>query len=262
MKIALGQLDMGFEEKEKAMEICSQMIAEAGDLKADLIVFPEMTLTGFTMKPAIYGENIASSESIAFFQKEAKKNHIAICFGITISENEVFTNRSLVLDAEGTILADYGKLHLFFGPETKRYSGGDELQYCQIDGVPLSPFVCYDLRFPEPFLIASDKSHIITVIACWPEARREHWMTLLRARAIENQCFIIGVNRTGVAGKLNYVGDSMVISPNGDILAHVKEKDSLTIVDIQPEEVVALREQFPQKGDRRPDLYIKLASQD
>ena len=88
-----------------------------------------------------------------------------------------------------------------------------------VDGVRVTPFVCYDLRFPEPFRLAADDTDLFAVVANWPEARREHWRTLLRARAIENHCYVAGVNRVGDGGKLHYAGDSAVISPWGEVLA-------------------------------------------
>jgi predicted amidohydrolase len=258
MKIAIGQIDMGFGEKEKTMELCSHLMTVAGEKGADLVVFPEMTLTGFTMHPKVYGEERKNSKSIAFFQAEAKKNGVAVCFGLAVHEYDVSTNRCIIIDENGSILADYGKIHLFFGAETKRYNGSNEVQFCKVKDIPLSPFICYDLRFPEPFQIASEKSHIITVIANWPSLRREHWITLLKARAIENQCFLIGVNRSGEGGKLSYSGDSLIVSPTGEVIAHVEDGSELTIVEINPSEVDAARENFPLKSDRKPELYHTL----
>ena len=259
MKIAIGQIDMGFEEKEKTMALCSRLLQEAQEKGVDLVVFPEMTLAGFTLNPAVYGENRADSKSIAFFQTEAKKNGVSICFGLPVHENGVSTNHCIVLNENGEILADYAKIHPFsYGAESKHYIGGSEMQFCEVKGVPLSPFICYDLRFPEPFQIASEKSHIITVIANWPASRREHWMTLLKARAIENQCFLIGVNRSGEGGGLSYSGDSMIVSPTGEVLAHAEGGNGLTFAEIDPSEVTKIREGFPLKADRKPELYHAL----
>lgn len=259
MKIAIGQIDMGFEEKEKAMGLCSRLMAEAGERGADLVVFPEMTLTGFTMKPKEYGEEREYSKSIAFFQAEAKKNNLAVCFGMAVNRDDTSTNCAIVIDENGNLIADYEKIHLFFGGETKRYRSGNDVQFCQVKGVTLSPFICYDLRFPEPFQIASQQSHIITVIANWPAHRRDYWMTLLKARAIENQSFVIGVNRTGEGGKLSYTGDSMIVSPTGEVIVHAESDNGIVMAEIDPSQVDALRKKFPQKADRRPQLYQALS---
>lgn len=259
MKIGLGQIDMGFEEKEAAMHLCSHLLAEANQKAVDLVVFPEMTLTGFTMNPQEFGEERAQSQTIAFFQEEARKNSVAICFGLPVHENGVSTNHCIVVDENGTLLADYAKIHPFsYGAEAKHYIGGEEIQFCQIKGVSLTPFICYDLRFPEIFQIASEKSRIITVIANWPTSRREHWMTLLQARAIENQCFLIGVNRTGNGGGLSYNGDSMLISPSGEIISHIEKDSGLFTAEIDLAAVSSLRESFPLKADRKPALYYAL----
>ena len=138
-----------------------------------------------------------------------------------------------------------------------KFSGGDELAFCQVDGVPLSPFVCYDLRFPEIFQAASKKSLVMTVIANWPVARVGHWKTLLQARAIENQSFIVGVNRSGKDRTLTYSGNSMLVSPTGEILAHLTGGNELAVVEIDPKDAEAYRAEFPLKADRKEDLYSR-----
>ena len=262
MRIALGQIDMGFEEKEKAMALCSQLMAEAKVKGVDFVVFPEMTLTGFSLNPETYGENRKDSKTMAFFREEAKKNGVAVCYGLPVHEDGVSTNHCILLNENGEQLADYAKIHPFsFGAEAEHYIGGSELQFCEVKGVPISPLICYDLRFPEPFQVLSEKSKVITVIASWPTTRREHWMTLLKARAIENQCFIIGVNRSGDGGGLSYIGDSMAVSPTGEVLAHVEGGNGITVVDIDLAEVDAYRSTFPVKADRKVELYHALWKQ-
>lgn len=259
MKTAIAQIDMGFEDKPSAMALCSQLMVDAKKEGADFIVFPEMTLTGFTMQPEHLGENRTESETIAFFKKEAKKNSMAVCFGLPVYEQEIATNHCIILDKNGEELADYAKIHPFsYGAEAEHYVGGNALQFCEVADIPVSPLICYDLRFPEPFQILSEKSKVITVIASWPTPRREHWMTLLKARAIENQCFIIGVNRSGEGGGLSYNGDSMVISPLGEVLAHMDGGSGITVVDIDPAEADGYRASFPVKADRKPELYHAL----
>ncbi|MDO4531301.1 MAG: nitrilase-related carbon-nitrogen hydrolase [Bacillota bacterium] len=262
MKIAIAQLDMGFEEKEKAMALCASGMQEAKKKGADFIVFPEMTLTGFTMQPEVYGENRTDSRTIAFFREEAEKNGIAVCFGLPVHEAGVSTNHCIIIDETGRVLADYAKIHPFsFGAEAKHYVGGDSLSFCEIKGVPVSPLICYDLRFPEPFQVLSEKSRVITVIASWPTPRREHWMTLLKARAIENQCFIVGVNRGGEGGGLSYNGDSMIVSPLGEVLVHLDGGSGMAIAEIDLSEAESYRSSFPVKADRKPLLYHALWEQ-
>ncbi len=258
MKVALAQLDMGFENKSAAMDTCIQMIANAKAQYADLIVFPEMTLTGFTMSPQIYGEKAENSPTVSFFQQQAKQNAIAIVFGVIFLTENTAKNHSIVIDKTGKIVADYTKIHPFsYGAEAKYYTGGDQLSFCSLEGVTLSPFICYDLRFPEIFQAASKKSHLITVIANWPIARIAQWKILLQARAIETQSFIIGVNRSGKDRTLTYTGDSMLVSPTGEILAHLTKQNEVSVVDIDPEQAAEYRKTFPLKSDRKEALYCR-----
>lgn len=261
MKIGLGQIDMGFEEPERAKALCRELLAGAGRDGVDFVVFPEMTLAGFTLRPETYGEQREGSPTIAFFREEARKNGTAICFGLPVHENGVSTNHSIILSKTGELLADYAKIHPFsYGAEARHYTGGSEIVSCLLDGVPISPFICYDLRFPEIFQIASRQSWLITVIANWPVSRIAHWKALLQARAIENQCFIVGVNRCGSGGGLDYSGDSMLFSPSGALVAHAAPGSSITVAEINPEDIPALRGKFPFKADRRPELYHALAA--
>lgn len=259
MRIGLGQLDMGFEDKTYGKKLCEEMIHSAAKEQVDFLVFPEMTLTGFTAKTKEFGELFLESETIEFFKKKAIRYHITICFGLPIIKDEQAENHCVILSETGEIVADYAKIHPFsLGTEAKFYKGGNAIVSCSIKDFTVSPFICYDLRFPEIFQVASSKSTLLVVIANWPVSRREDWSVLLKARAIENQAFVIGVNRTGNGGSLEYFGDSMVISPRGKMLAQSKEGTNLTIMDIFPEEALTCRRKFPLKTDRKPHLYAKL----
>lgn len=257
MRVGLGQLDMGFENKAYGKKLCEEIILLAAKKQVDFLVFPEMTLTGFTVKIKEFGEPSHKSETMNFFKKQAALHNMAICFGLPVINFDKAENHCVIVSKTGKLLGDYAKIHPFsFGTESEFYVGGNALVSCEINGFTLTPFICYDLRFPEIFQIASQKSTLLVVIANWPDARREDWKILLRARAIENQSFVVGVNRTGDGGGLHYFGDSMVISPRGKILAHAKE--GLTTVDISFEEALRCRSKFPLKSDRRPKLYDML----
>ncbi|MCI6191042.1 MAG: carbon-nitrogen family hydrolase, partial [Clostridium sp.] len=126
---------------------------------------------------------------------------------------------------------------------------------CKVGEASITPFICYDLRFPEIFQIASKKSEIIIVIASWPKEREEHWVTLLKARAIENQCFIIGVNRVGEGDGLEYSGASLIFDPLGNSLNEKINKEELIIKDINLSSIKEVREKINIKRDRREKLY-------
>lgn len=259
MRIGLGQLDMGFEDKTYGEKLCEKIIHTAAKEQVDFLIFPEMTLTGFTEKTKEFGELFLESKSIEFFKKNAIRYHMAICFGLPILKDEKAENHCVILSETGELVADYAKIHPFsLGTEAKFYKGGNSIVSCSIKDFIVSPFICYDLRFPEIFQAASQKSTLLVVIANWPVSRREDWSILLKARAIENQAFVIGVNRTGKGGRLEYFGDSMVLSPRGKILAQSKEGTNLTIMDILPEEAFTCRRKFPLKADRKPELYANL----
>lgn len=258
MNIGLGQIDIVWEDKDKNMVQCAKMIEEAKTKGIDFLLFPEMTLTGFSMNTQTLGETLDNAPTLVFFKEMAKKYAIAICFGMIIRNGDKSENHCMIVDETGELVADYAKIHPFsYGAESDHYTGGDSLAFCTIKDVPISPLVCYDLRFPEVFQACSAKSNVITVIANWPTQRRCHWIALLKARAIENQCFIIGVNRAGTGDGLNYTGDSMVVSPYGEILVHAPEGPGLTVAICDEAMALKYREEFPLKADRKPALYTR-----
>ena len=121
--------------------------------------------------------------------------------------------------------------------------------------ITITPFICYDLRFPEIFQIASKKSDLICVAANWPKEREKHWITLLTARAIENQCYIAGINRIGSGDGIDYSGCSMIIDPEGNILNNINNDEGIIISDIYEDKVKDIRRKFTLKRDRRESLY-------
>lgn len=260
MKVALAQLDIAWENKEENKKRCDDMIKQAKEQYVELIVFPEMTLTGFSMDTNKLGETFENSATITFFQQKAKQYHIAIVFGLIIKMGEKSENHCIMVNENGEIITDYAKIHPFsYGAESKYYSGGNDVVFGNIKEIPISTLICYDLRFPEIFQACSEKSHIITVIANWPMQRRCHWVSLLKARAIENQCYILGVNRCGSGDGLDYSGDSMIIDPYGEVVAWAKQScQTLVVADIDDTIVSKYREEFPLKKDRKPSLYRQL----
>jgi predicted amidohydrolase len=127
-----------------------------------------------------------------------------------------------------------------------------------MNDIIVSPFVCYDLRFPELFQIASRKAHLITIAASWPAERKEHWITLLKARAIENQCYIAGVNRIGEGNKVQYEGNSIIVNPYGEIISEAILGEGIVSANVETSAVEKYRKDFPLKKDRRVELYKQL----
>lgn len=161
-----------------------------------------------------------------------------------------------ILASPGGEISRYAKIHPFSpAGEARHYAAGDRVVTWPVDGVRVTPFICYDLRFPDAFRVAAADTDLYAVVANWPDARREHWRTLLRARAIENQCYVAGVNRIGEGGKLRYAGDSAVIDPMGRVLVEGADDDLILFADIEPETVAEARARFPFLSDRRPAAY-------
>lgn len=259
MKISLAQTDIIWEDK-KANEITAgKMIAQAAEAGSELIVFPEMSLTGFSMNIDVISETENNSETTDFFANEAKKNNIFVSFGAAIKDPDgKIHNQAITVDKNGRIVSKYSKIHPFsHGVEAKYFTGGSNISWFDLNGVTTSPFVCYDVRFPEIFQIASEKSRLIIVLACWPDVRIKYFDTLLKARAIENQAFIAAVNRTGHEMKYDYNGHSQIISPRGELLTSICEDEALITADIDIEDADRFRKEYQVKLDRRPDIYKK-----
>ena len=266
MKIALGQLNISWENKDANLEKLKVCLKDLEKLKTDLFLLPEMSLTGFSMNTEKTKES--RKETVCQMQKLAAQYHTAIGIGWVRDTGDFCENHYSIVSAEGELL-DYAKLHPFsYGEESLHFAGGSELPLCQYQGFRIGVQICYDLRFPEPFQILSKEADLIVVPANWPASRREHWDTLLRARAIENQVYIAGVNCAGSMGGQYYSGDSVLYRPDGTKVPAERKiifddgkspEESIFLSDID-NNVTKFREAFPVKKDRREALYRKLGS--
>ena len=259
MKLVLAQFDTIWEDNNANKVKVSKFLEEAKSKDADLILFPEMTLTGFSMNVSSIEEtkNHAGS-TLQWFQLMGSKYKLYIGFGYVEkpSSNGKAKNNFAIISPQGELLCDYSKIHPFsFGEESHYYEGGNKIFISKINEFLVAPFICYDLRFPEIFQIASKQATLITISANWPTARKDHWISLLKARAIENQCYIAGINRTGIGNNIQYFGNSMIIDPFGNIIVQGDECEGLIIEDIDVGEAYRLREAFNLKKDRKEDLY-------
>ena len=248
MKIALCQYNMTWEDKEANKKKIVDLVANCKRSKdIDWLVFSEMTLSGFTMNTAI---SELTDEDHAFF------SGLAAEYGMNISYGGVEKGRNnlITLDRKGNRVNTYSKIHLYaFGGEDKHYNPGSEQQVFELEGLRVMPAVCFDLRFPYLFWNKAKQADIYVVIAAWPMRRAEHWMTLLRARAIENQAYCIGVNRVGNEGKLEYSGNSMCFDPLGKTVIDAGTAEGIFISEapVEPELVTKSRERFPFIGERK-----------
>lgn len=257
MRVALGQLNMVWEEKEASFRKAEKMIQEAAKKGCDIIIFPEMAFTGFSMNVSKIGENAKDARTVSVMQIMAQKYQIAVGFGWAAlgQENRKGTNRFTIIDASGKKVAEYSKLHPFtYGKESVYYDKGSEIVTVPFLGRTIATFICYDLRFPEIFQIAAKKADVMFVIAEWPAKRRVHWQTLLRARAIETQSYVVGVNCVGEHDGQTYSGDSMAVDAMGNILGMISDKEGVLICDLD-DRAWSLRRKFATAADRREGFY-------
>lgn len=257
IRIGLGQIDMAWEAIEKNKRKVESFLRKAKEEKVDLMVFPEMTMTGFSMNTSMAA---FYDDQKSFFEQKAREYRIAIVYGIIApGPGDKFENHLVMVDENGRQILEYAKIHPFsYGAEARYYTGGDKVYACQWHDTVLAGFICYDLRFPQIFQVASEESQLIFLIANWPQERVDQWDALLRARAIENSCFVVGVNRTGKAGKLSYNGHSAVYDYRGQCMSAIREDEGLVVAEIDPGTVLPFRQEFPAVSDRRPELYRKL----
>lgn len=255
IKCAVVQMKISLDDKESNWISVQLFIEEAAKAKADLILFPEMTLTGFSMNVDYTAE--ADSETINRTTALAKKNNICVGIGWT-KKGEKAENHYTIVNQEGIIVCDYVKIHPFsFSGEDNYFAKGNSICSFCLKKNNIGVFICYDLRFPEVFQASSIQNQIIIVPANWPESRIEHWNTLLKARAIENQVYIIGINCFGYQGDIYYSGNSSIINPEGKILSFASNSQQLIVCDID-NDIEQIRNKFPIKKDRRISFYRKL----
>ncbi len=254
MKIALAQTHIIWEDKEKNEINAVENIVQAVNAGAEAVFFPEMSLTGFSMNIKVTAEK--DEKTVFRFRQLACEHNAMIGIGWTKQRGRLAENHYTIIDRQGDVLSDYVKIHPFsYASEDRFFVPGSQISYFELGGYKWSNFICYDLRFPELFQVASRKAEVILVSANWPKKREKHWKSLLTARAIENQCYILAVNCVGVINGIEYSGGSCGITAEGEIVDMLDEKAGIVIVDLQ-ENIDELRNKFPVKQDRRWDLYI------
>jgi len=222
---------------------------EAGSL----VLLPEMFATGFSMNAGAIAEE-RGRETDQFLAAMANRFKVFLLGGVVAphARNKGF-NQCVVFSPEGVEVARYSKLQPFTpGGESDNYQAGKEVVLFPWQGFIVAPFICYDLRFPEHFREATKRgAQLITVISSWPAARTQHWVTLLQARAIENQAYVAGVNRCGADPKFTYTGRSIIVSPKGDILADAGNGETVISADVSLDELLAYRKDLPFLADMR-----------
>ncbi len=247
LKLGLIQPDIT-DNVQKNLDNVASLCAQAAEEGADVLILPELFSTGFPPDRAAILAQEWGSKTQQFLAETA------IQYGATViagcgdpDEKSKILNNARVYAPGGDCKAVYHKIHLFsYGREDKYVIPGETPVLFKIKAYSASVFICYDLRFPGIFRAVAPEVSIIFVIANWPQKRRDHWCCLLKARAIENQCWVIGVNRIGTDSTgLHYCGDSMVVDPMGKVIKHMPENKSVQVVSIDPDKTVFVRKNYP-----------------
>ncbi len=251
MKIAIVQLDIIWKNLSENLKKIKKFAYKVSSSGSNTLVLPEASTTGFCMEEIKIHEEDGDIEK--FFINLASELKINIITGYFLRKNNKRQNVVKVFSRNGEILSSYSKIHLFsLLGENKHFIAGESPVLFNLEGFCCSVFICYDLRFPELFRKVIPQAEVIFVLANWPSSRAEHWNCLLQARAIENQCYIIGVNRVGRDGKgLHYAGGSAVYGPFGELLVKANDKEDIIYCEINREYLLDIRRRFPFLKDRR-----------
>lgn len=254
MIVAALQIDTAWEDPPENLRRADELAERAAGAGARLVALPEMFATGFSMA----ADRVAAhADEIRDGLAEIAMRHGVWAIGGYAEPGEPRPrNACSLIDPTGVERLRYHKIHPFsLAGEHEHYTGGDALPTADVEGLRITPLICYDLRFPEPFRAAAERTDLFVVIANWPTARREAWRTLLRARAIENQAFALGVNRVGEGDGLVYSGDSALIDPYGETLADAAERPGILVGEASAEAVAEARARFGFLADRRAGVY-------
>jgi len=246
------QLDIVWGDKRANFERVRRFAAEAEERGVELLVLPEMFATGFLLEPAATAEG-EGGETTAFLRDLAREHRMAVVGGLVRSRrNGRGANVAIAVAPEGRVLAEYSKAHLIslYGEDAVHEPGAGPRPF-SFAGAEMACFVCYDLRFPELFRLVAAGTSVVMVIASWPALRQRHWDLLLPARAVENQQFIIGVNRVGGGGGHTFLGGTAIYDPLGNLLAEGGDAEGLVVAELDLDLVAKARTGLPALRDRR-----------
>jgi predicted amidohydrolase len=252
MRFGVVQHDIAWEDREANFARLAPLVARAVGAGAEFVLLSETFSTGFSMTPGI-GEP-EGGPSAQFLQKRAAEHGVWVAGSCpeVAPDGDLPYNSFVLAGPDGTVHR-YRKLHPFtHGGEHERFRAGEKPVTVEVGGLRVTPFVCYDLRFADVFWSAALDTDVFLVTANWPAPRRLHWQTLLQARAIENQAYVVGCNRVGTAGDgTEHTGDSRIVSPMGELLATAAGVETVLVADVDPAEVTATRERLQFLADRR-----------
>jgi omega-amidase len=262
MNVLALQFDVAWHDPRANHAKVSAMLDAAGAPAGALVVLPEMFATGFTTSMELLA-GLADGESEMFLLESARQRNVCIIGGLVARDDEgSFCNEAFVAFPDGRLPLRYRKIHPFTpGGEDRCIRARDDVIVFEWQGLQIAPFICYDLRFPEVFRAATRSgAQVLAVIANWPASREEHWLTLLKARAIENQCYVIGVNRCGADPTTRYMGRSEILGPRGGEIAAASGAQCAISAKLDAAALLDCRAQFPVLQDMRPAFQTPLNS--
>lgn len=254
VRIAAIQHDIVWNDRDANFERLAPQIRAAAASGAELVVLTETFSTGFAVDDPNLGEPEGGPSS-QFLAAQAAEHGLWVtgsCPEVPAGDDDPRPYNSLVFAGPGGETHRYRKIHPFtYGGETKHFRAGTDFAPLTINGVRVSPFVCYDLRFADEFWQVAADTDVYVIPANWPSPRRSHWQALLTARAIENLAYVVGCNRVGTGSGLEYSGDSRVIDPTGELLASAAGDETTLYATIDPDRVTQVRDRFRFLDDRR-----------
>lgn len=255
MDVELGQPDLNIDHLLNQLNLAVQ-----ANPKPDVLICPEMWNTGYALDQL---DNIADIDGvrtrnlISAFCRIHGVHVIAGSVAVIDSETGRSRNQTFVFDREGNVAGEYAKIHLFQLMDEHQYmEAGQHVGRVSIDGVEAGLMICYDIRFPElSRKLALDGAKVLFIPAQWPNPRLHHWRTILQARAIENQMFVVACNRVGESDGTSFFGHSMIIDPWGEVIVEGDETEQVLHATIDLDSVEQIRKKIPIFADRRPNLY-------
>ncbi len=246
IKVAVCQFDIIWEDTRANLQYLTDCLMELEE-DTDVLVLPEMFHCGFSMSPEQVAQ-IDGGKVLEWMQQMAGLYDIAVIGSVVVKTGDDFVNRLYVVQKE--VVEYYDKRHLFtMGQEHLHYKKGERRLLVEIKGWRFCPLICYDLRFPVWSRNRDNEYDVLIYVANWPASRREVWNILLKARAIENQSYVIGVNRIGKDASLNYAGDSQVLDAKGQLVSSCQSDSGVFYVNLSKTELNEFRTKFPVWND-------------
>jgi len=252
------QPNIKWEQKSANYEQVRALLHRSRPQPGSLVVLPEMFATGFSMHARVIAEG-RRSPTTEFLRTLARQHRVCVVGGMVRARGPgAYVNEAVAVGPTGRLRGHYDKIQLFGpGRETEHYQPGNELALFRWGRFQVALFICYDLRFPELFRLAARRgADVMVVIANWPSRRAGHWKVLLQARAIENQAFVVGVNRCGEDPQHRYAGGSLLLDPRGNVLAEAGTVEGLIEARLNRRALVRWRREFPALRDIRTRMRL------